>query len=332
MVGWMRATCAMTRAPALACKEMLGYACRPSGLRNTAEPSEEVYDEEPWCPLCACQEHKPRLPAVGDHGALAAASPGAGEARKGAQPELPRAVPALPYATARCCPEPVTANAPAIAATAARCQRCRAKREWLSLTFLSGHQAGSAPAPLWADPHPSQPAIGMSFVPGKPFSEASDQREPLRALAGVRYAAMLGIEVTQARAELTEVQSLDVATVAARKAADAYGQLREPALVDDTGLAAHAWNGLPGALVAWFIDTVGRRASWTWPRESPTAVRPSAPRSATPTPTPTQSRYSPEPWTAPSPPNRAARPASARPHLHPGQRQRPAHLRADDQR
>jgi XTP/dITP diphosphohydrolase len=71
------------------------------------------------------------------------------------------------------------------------------------------------------------------------------------------YAAMLGIEVTPARAELTEVQSLDVAHVAARKAADAYAQLGEPVLVDDTGLAVHGWNGLPGALVAWFLETVG---------------------------------------------------------------------------
>jgi XTP/dITP diphosphohydrolase len=71
------------------------------------------------------------------------------------------------------------------------------------------------------------------------------------------YAAMLGIDVTPAKAELTEVQSLDVARVAARKAADAYARLREPVLVDDTGLTLHAWNGLPGALVAWFIDTVG---------------------------------------------------------------------------
>ena len=64
------------------------------------------------------------------------------------------------------------------------------------------------------------------------------------------YAAMLGIEVTSAKAELTEVQSLDVAVVAARKAADAYAQLGEPVLVDDTGLTVHAWNGLPGALAA----------------------------------------------------------------------------------
>jgi non-canonical purine NTP pyrophosphatase (RdgB/HAM1 family) len=73
------------------------------------------------------------------------------------------------------------------------------------------------------------------------------------------YAAMLGIDVTPAKAELTEVQSLDVAVVAARKAADAYAQLGEPVLVDDTGLTVHAWNGLPGALVAWFLDTVGAK-------------------------------------------------------------------------
>jgi XTP/dITP diphosphohydrolase len=71
------------------------------------------------------------------------------------------------------------------------------------------------------------------------------------------YAAMLGIDVNPAKAELTEVQSLDVAVVAARNVTDAYTQLGEPVLVDDTGLTVHAWNGLPGALVAWFLDTVG---------------------------------------------------------------------------
>jgi XTP/dITP diphosphohydrolase len=45
------------------------------------------------------------------------------------------------------------------------------------------------------------------------------------------YAAMLGIDVNPAKAELTEVQSLDVAVVA-RKAADAYAQLGEPAAVN----------------------------------------------------------------------------------------------------
>jgi aminoglycoside phosphotransferase (APT) family kinase protein len=65
-------------------------------------------------------------------------------------------------------------------------ERLRAEREWLSLTFLSGYQAGSTPLPLWADPHPGQPAIGMSFVAGRPFPETGERREPLRALAGVQ--------------------------------------------------------------------------------------------------------------------------------------------------
>ena len=77
------------------------------------------------------------------------------------------------------------------------------------------------------------------------------------ARKAAEYAAMLGIDVTPAKAELTEIQALDVAQVAARKAADAFAQLGEPVLVDDSGLAIHAWNGLPGALVAWFIETVG---------------------------------------------------------------------------
>ena len=47
-------------------------------------------------------------------------------------------------------------------------ERHRAEREWLSLALLSGHQAGSAPAPLWADTEPGQPAIGMTFLPGRP--------------------------------------------------------------------------------------------------------------------------------------------------------------------
>jgi len=71
------------------------------------------------------------------------------------------------------------------------------------------------------------------------------------------FAAMLGIEVTAVKRELPEIQSLDVREVAARKATDALELLGEPVLVDDTGLGVDEWNGLPGALIAWFIDTVG---------------------------------------------------------------------------
>jgi XTP/dITP diphosphohydrolase len=71
------------------------------------------------------------------------------------------------------------------------------------------------------------------------------------------YAALLGIDVRAVKQDLIEIQSLDVTAVVERKAADAYAKLRGPVLVDDTGLAVNAWNGLPGALVAWFLGSVG---------------------------------------------------------------------------
>ncbi|TCJ34651.1 RdgB/HAM1 family non-canonical purine NTP pyrophosphatase [Parafrankia sp. BMG5.11] len=71
------------------------------------------------------------------------------------------------------------------------------------------------------------------------------------------YASLLGIEVSATSVDLIEIQSLDVVKVVERKVEDAYAKLRSPVIVDDTGLTLSAWNGLPGALVAWFHDTVG---------------------------------------------------------------------------
>lgn len=71
------------------------------------------------------------------------------------------------------------------------------------------------------------------------------------------FADLLGLDVTAVKEELTEVQALDVADVVTRKAEEAYARISAPVLVDDTGLTMHAWNGLPGALVKWFLDTVG---------------------------------------------------------------------------
>jgi non-canonical purine NTP pyrophosphatase (RdgB/HAM1 family) len=71
------------------------------------------------------------------------------------------------------------------------------------------------------------------------------------------YATMLGIDVSAVKEDLVEIQSLDVVEVVKHKVQDAYSKLRVPVLVDDTGLVLNAWNGLPGALVAWFLGSVG---------------------------------------------------------------------------
>lgn len=73
-------------------------------------------------------------------------------------------------------------------------------------------------------------------------------------------AAILGVELESAPLDLPEIQSLDVAEVAAEKALAARAALGNPdvpILVEDSGLVLEAWNGLPGALTKWFIGSVG---------------------------------------------------------------------------
>lgn len=72
------------------------------------------------------------------------------------------------------------------------------------------------------------------------------------------FSRLLGQNVEHSHIDLPEVQSLEPSEVAAQKARDAYEKLGNiPVLVEDTGLAVHAWNGLPGALIKWFLKSVG---------------------------------------------------------------------------
>ncbi len=56
--------------------------------------------------------------------------------------------------------------------------------------------------------------------------------------------------------DLDEIQTTDVEELIRHKARGAYEIMGEPVMVEDTGLAFTAWNGLPGALIKWFLQTV----------------------------------------------------------------------------
>ena len=56
---------------------------------------------------------------------------------------------------------------------------------------------------------------------------------------------------------IDEIQDSDIEKIVARKAQQAFDELRCPVLVEDSGLIFTAWNGLPGALVKWFEISVG---------------------------------------------------------------------------
>lgn len=71
------------------------------------------------------------------------------------------------------------------------------------------------------------------------------------------FGELLGFPVEYQKLDLTEVQALSVEDVARAKAEEAYRILGRPVMVDDTGFSILEWNGLPGALIAWFLKTVG---------------------------------------------------------------------------
>ncbi|MBV9452991.1 MAG: non-canonical purine NTP pyrophosphatase [Rubrobacter sp.] len=73
---------------------------------------------------------------------------------------------------------------------------------------------------------------------------------------------ILGIELESVALDLQEPQSLDVAEVAMIKVAAAREALHDPdhpVIVEDSGLVVEAWNGLPGALTKWFLQSVGNQ-------------------------------------------------------------------------
>src|SRR6476620_4548021 len=65
--------------------------------------------------------------------------------------------------------------------------------------------------------------------------------------------------VTHLPIHLPEIQALDVDDVVRVKAEWGYEYANVPVLVEETGLAFTAWNGLPGALIRWFMDSVGSK-------------------------------------------------------------------------
>ncbi len=68
---------------------------------------------------------------------------------------------------------------------------------------------------------------------------------------------LLGFDVVSRRMELDEVQSIHTEEVAAHKALQAYGKLKVPVMVEDTGLYINGLNGFPGALVKWLAAGMG---------------------------------------------------------------------------
>jgi len=67
------------------------------------------------------------------------------------------------------------------------------------------------------------------------------------------FEEILGIKLNHSDLDLDEIQSIEVEEVAMHKAKQAFELLKEPVIVEDTGLYFEELNGLPGALIKFFV-------------------------------------------------------------------------------
>ncbi|QCC50677.1 non-canonical purine NTP pyrophosphatase [Halapricum salinum] len=74
--------------------------------------------------------------------------------------------------------------------------------------------------------------------------------------------SLLDAEVEQFEFDYTEIQSQDLREIAARGAREAYREVGEPVIVDDSGLFVESLDGFPGPYSAYVEDTVGVERLW----------------------------------------------------------------------
>lgn len=73
------------------------------------------------------------------------------------------------------------------------------------------------------------------------------------------FREILGIDITSRNLNIEEIQDVDIKKVAEYKARKAYEILKEPVLVEDTGLFFDALNGLPGAFIKHFLERLSKQ-------------------------------------------------------------------------
>jgi len=64
----------------------------------------------------------------------------------------------------------------------------------------------------------------------------------------------LGLPVQHQKADVDELQSLDLEAVASHKARQAFAIVGRPVLVEDVAVTFHALGRLPGPLIKWFLE------------------------------------------------------------------------------
>jgi len=70
------------------------------------------------------------------------------------------------------------------------------------------------------------------------------------------FESILGVKLENSEIDLDEIQSIKVEEVAKHKAKQAFQILKQPVIVEDTGLYFEEFNGFPGALIKFLIKNI----------------------------------------------------------------------------
>jgi non-canonical purine NTP pyrophosphatase (RdgB/HAM1 family) len=68
---------------------------------------------------------------------------------------------------------------------------------------------------------------------------------------------IVGEELEAIAVDLPEIQSLDLAAILREKAAEAWRRIGRPLVIEDVSLELAAFNGFPGPLVKWLLESMG---------------------------------------------------------------------------
>jgi len=71
------------------------------------------------------------------------------------------------------------------------------------------------------------------------------------------FEQILGFPLKHIKLNLMEIQTIEAKKAAKHKAKQAFEIIKKPVIVEDTGLYFSAWEGLPGALIKIFAETIG---------------------------------------------------------------------------
>ena|SRR3990167_1782758 len=71
------------------------------------------------------------------------------------------------------------------------------------------------------------------------------------------FSELIGLPIVHHKADVHEIQSLDLREIVEHKTKEAFEQINKPVIVEDASVTILSLGRLPGPLIKWFVDEIG---------------------------------------------------------------------------